>query len=143
METEQSHVNQDIRFSPAPPDPTRILVADDSRNAADILGVFLRIEGYEVAVAYDGREAIELAATFAPKLVFLDLGMPGLDGLETARELRRRYPEIFLAALSGMGTEEDRRKTDEAGFDLHLVKPAKPDDLKRALRLLETESARE
>ena len=140
MKTEKTHVNHDLRFSPAPHDPIRILVTDDSRNAADILGVFLRIEGYEVAVAYDGQEAINLAGTFHPKLVFLDLGMPGLDGLETGKRLRELYPDVRLAALSGRGTEEDRRHTTDAGFDAHLMKPAKPDDLKRVLRMLEPQS---
>lgn len=130
-------VAQDIRHSPAPLNPTRILVADDSKNAADILAMFLRMEGYEVAVAYDGQEAVEIAQTFSPKLVFLDLGMPRLDGLEAARAIRLLFPDIRLTALSGWGTEDDRRRTTDAGFDLHLVKPTKPDDIRRALEQLE------
>jgi DNA-binding response OmpR family regulator len=143
MNTELPNPEQDIRFSPAPLDRTHVLVADDSRHAADILGMFLRIEGYEVAVAYNGQEAIDLAETFHPKFVFLDLGMPGLDGFETAKVLRELYPDILLTALSGRGTEEDRRRTEEVGFDVHLVKPAKPGDIKRALGLLETQGAAE
>ncbi|MES2925136.1 MAG: PAS domain S-box protein [Verrucomicrobiota bacterium] len=128
--------SQDIRFSPAPLNPVRILVADDSKNAADILGMFLQMEGFEVAVAYDGQQALEVAATFAPEFAFLDLGMPRLDGLETARAIRKRFPDIILAALSGWGTEDDRRRSAEAGFDLHLVKPTTPACLKKALELL-------
>lgn len=127
---------QDIRLNPAPINPTRILVADDSKNAADILSMFLRMEGYDVAVAYDGQEAVEVAGTFAPKLAFLDLGMPRLDGLEAARAIRRLYPEIILTALSGWGSADDRNRTTDAGFDLHLVKPSKPADIRRALELL-------
>ncbi|MBC7980119.1 MAG: PAS domain S-box protein, partial [Armatimonadetes bacterium] len=102
--------SQDIRFSPAPQTPARVLVADDSKNAADILGMFLRIEGFDVAVAYDGQEAVEVAAAFSPQLAFLDLGMPRLDGLEAARAIRKRFPDIIIAALSGWGTEDDRRR---------------------------------
>lgn len=140
MKPKQASLTQDIRTSPAPLNPIRILVTDDSENAADILGMFLRIEGYEVAVAYDGREAVEIARTFIPKLAFLDLGMPGLDGWETAKALRRLQPDLLLVALSGLDGEEDRQRTTEAGFDVHLLKPSKPADLRRALRLLEPQS---
>ena len=126
----------DLRFSPVPISPDRILVADDSKNAADILAMFLRIEGFDVAVAYDGQEAVEVAATFSPQIAFLDLGMPRLDGLEAARALRKNFPEIILAALSGWGADEDRQRTSEAGFDLHLVKPTKPDDIREVLDLI-------
>lgn len=119
--------------SPAPSDAFRILVADDSKNAADILGMFLRMEGYEVAVAYDGEEAIQTAGLFTPKLAFLDLGMPRINGLEAARSLRNRFPDIVLIALSGWGAEDDRRRTSEAGFDIHMVKPSKPDDIREVL----------
>lgn len=114
-------------------DTFRILVADDSKNAADILAMFLRMEGYEVAIAYDGEEAIQTAGIFSPKLAFLDLGMPRLNGLEAARSLRHRFPDITLVALSGWGAEDDRRRTSEAGFDLHLVKPSKPEDIRAVL----------
>ncbi|RYD70066.1 MAG: response regulator, partial [Verrucomicrobiaceae bacterium] len=120
-------------LTPAAPDAFRILVADDSKNAADILGMFLRMEGYEVAIAYDGEEAVQTADIFTPKLAFLDLGMPRLNGLDAARSLRHRFPDIILIALSGWGAEEDRRRTAEAGFNLHLVKPSKPDDIREAL----------
>ncbi|RYD46736.1 MAG: hybrid sensor histidine kinase/response regulator, partial [Verrucomicrobiaceae bacterium] len=111
----------------------RILVADDSRNAADILAMFLRMEGYEVAVAYDGEEAVQIAGHFTPRLAFLDLGMPRLNGLEAAKSLRTSFPDITLIALSGWGAEDDRRRTTDAGFDLHLVKPSRPEDIRQAL----------
>ncbi|RYD24122.1 MAG: PAS domain S-box protein [Verrucomicrobiaceae bacterium] len=118
---------------PASSDNFRILVADDSKNAADILAMFLRMEGYEVAIAYDGEEAIQTAGIFSPRLAFLDLGMPRINGLEAARSLRRRFPDITLIALSGWGAEDDRRRTTEAGFDLHLVKPSKPEEIRAVL----------
>lgn len=133
--------SQGVRPTSAPPGAARILVADDGKNAADILGMFLRMEGFEVAVAYDGQEAVEVATTFAPNLAILDLGMPKLDGLEAARAIRKLFPDIILAALSGWGTDEDRRRTTEAGFDLHLVKPSKPDDIRKVLDLLKSRAA--
>jgi CheY-like chemotaxis protein len=111
-----------------------VLVADDGRNAADILALFFQMEGMETAVAYDGEEAVTAAANFSPDFAFLDLGMPKLDGYEAARRIRRMYPRVVLAALSGWGGEDDRRRTAEAGFDIHLLKPAKPDDLREVLR---------
>jgi DNA-binding response OmpR family regulator len=89
-----------------------------------------------VVVAYDGDEAVAVAKQFAPKLAFLDLGMPKRDGMEAARVIRRAFPGIILAALSGWGAESDRLRTAEAGFDLHLVKPSSPEELRRVLGLL-------
>jgi PAS domain S-box-containing protein len=134
---ENSRTDKPVMPASLPPlDPGRILVADDGRNAADILSLFLQTEGYEVAVAYDGQQAIEVATEFAPKLVFLDIGMPRIDGLEAARAIRKIFPNVILAALSGWGTESDRQRTKEAGFDLHLVKPSTPDDIRKALALV-------
>ncbi|MCW1915510.1 PAS domain S-box protein [Luteolibacter sp. GHJ8] len=113
--------------------PARVLVADDGRNAADILCMFFDMEGMDTEVAYDGEEAVEVAASFAPDFVFLDLGMPKLDGYEAARRIRRLHPQTVLVALSGWGTEEDRQRSAAAGFDAHLLKPAKPDDLRAIL----------
>ena len=118
----------------------RVLVADDGKNAADILGMFLRLEGYEVVVAYDGAEAVETAASFSPDFAFLDLGMPRIDGYEAARLIRKKFPKIVLIALSGWGAEDDRRRTAAAGFDVHLVKPATPQQIRRAIQAM-TENA--
>jgi CheY-like chemotaxis protein len=117
-----------------PPGPARVLVADDGRNAADILALFFQMEGMETAVAYDGEEAVSVATGFSPDFAFLDLGMPKLDGYEAARRIRRMYPRVVLAALSGWGGDDDRRRSAEAGFDVHLLKPATPDDLREVLR---------
>ncbi len=119
------------------PGPARVLVADDGRNAADILALFFQMEGLETAVAYDGEEAVTAATDFSPDFAFLDLGMPKLDGYEAARRIRRMYPRVVLAALSGWGGDDDRRRSAEAGFNVHLLKPAKPDDLREVLRGLE------
>ncbi len=116
------------------PGPARVLVADDGKNAADILCLFFQMEGMETAVAYDGEEAVKLAASFAPDFAFLDLGMPKLDGFEAARLIRRGNSRVVLTALSGWGGDDDRRRSTEAGFDVHLLKPAKPDDLREVLR---------
>jgi len=110
--------------------PARVLVVDDGRNAADILAMFFQMEGFDTAVAYDGAQAVDVARNFDPDLVCMDLGMPRMDGFEAAREIRRSGKSPTLVALSGWGAESDRRRSAEAGFDIHLVKPVKPDDLR-------------
>ncbi len=111
----------------------RVLVADDGRSAADILGLFFRMEGMEPRVVYDGVEAVEAARSFSPAMVLLDLGMPRMDGFEAARQIRRFLPHAAIVALSGWGDEEDRRRTAAAGFDEHLVKPVSPEDLRTVI----------
>ena len=102
-----------------------ILVVDDNKDAADSLAAMLRLRGHEVVVAYSGEQALELIPRVQPKLAFLDLGMPVMDGLELARRLRTDYKqELVLVALTGWGQVEDRKRTEDAGFDAHLVKPA-------------------
>lgn len=103
----------------------RVLVVDDNRDAADSLGLLIEAQGHRPRTVYDGEAALEVGEAFRPHLVLLDLGMPGMDGLETARRLRR-HPwgrEACLAALTGWGQASDRERTREAGFDRHLVKP--------------------
>jgi PAS domain S-box-containing protein len=104
----------------------RVLVVDDNHDAADSLGMLLQFLGAEVVVVHDGPAALEALRSFRPAVVLLDLGMPGMSGLEVARRMRED-PEmrgITLVALTGWGQREDRRRTREAGFDYHLVKPA-------------------
>ena len=108
----------------------RILVVDDNADAADSLGVLLGIWGHQVEIAHNGIAALQVARKFDPELVFLDIGLPEMNGYEVARRLRE---EAGLAgarfiALSGYGTERDQLRSREAGFDLHLVKPV---DLRR------------
>jgi len=106
----------------------RVLVVDDNIDAADSLAMLLRLQGHEVEVAHDGPSALQLAASVRPEMVFLDIGMPGMDGNEIARRLRRQptLNGLVLVALTGWGAPEDRRRTADAGFDHHLVKPVEP-----------------
>ncbi|OWK37981.1 ATP-binding protein [Fimbriiglobus ruber] len=106
----------------------RILIVDDSTDAADSLAMILGLGGDEVRTVATGPAALQTAAQFRPHLVLLDLGLPGMDGYEVARRLRETTAgnRIRIAALTGYGQEEDRRRTQTAGFDHHLVKPADP-----------------
>lgn len=105
--------------------PCRVLVVDDNKDAADLMGLALRLAGHDVRTAYDGHAALELAPVFAPDVLLLDLGMPGLNGFETARHIRRQPwgARLALIAVTGWGQEQDRRRTADAGFDAHLTKP--------------------
>jgi signal transduction histidine kinase len=123
--------------SPTPPSqPTgaprhRILIAEDGRDAADSFGMLLRIMGHEVRIAYDGQEAVTEAGAFRPGVIFMDVGMPRLNGYDAARAIRSQPwgKDIFLIALTGWGQADDRRRSREAGFDRHLTKPVDPEDL--------------
>ncbi|AKJ28188.1 PAS domain S-box protein [Caldimonas brevitalea] len=113
----------------------RMLVVDDNKDAAQSLAVMLQIMGNDTRVAHDGVEALGLAETFQPEIILLDIGMPRLNGYETAR-LMREQPwgrDALLVALTGWGQDEDRRRSREAGFDHHLVKPVEPEALGRLL----------
>jgi signal transduction histidine kinase/CheY-like chemotaxis protein len=103
----------------------RVLIVDDNRDAAATLGTLLKCLGADVRVTNDGESALAAMETQRPDVVLLDLGMPGMDGLEVARRVRSRpeFARILLIALTGWGQEDDRRRTSEAGFDHHLVKP--------------------
>jgi signal transduction histidine kinase/CheY-like chemotaxis protein len=103
-----------------------VLVVDDNRDAADSLAVLLQCIGADVHVAYSGAEALDALERCRPAVVLLDIGMPGMDGHEVARRLRQRsgFEHVTLVALTGWGQEDDMRRTREAGFDHHMVKPA-------------------
>ncbi|MFT4175892.1 MAG: response regulator [Luteolibacter sp.] len=116
----------------------RILVADDGKSTADILGLFFQMEGMETSVVYDGHQAVLETKRFLPQLACLDLGMPVVDGYEAARQLKEACPEIYLVALSGWGSAADREKTASAGFHEHLVKPVSPEQLRELLRRVTT-----
>lgn len=106
----------------------RILVVDDNRDAADSLAMLLRLTGNEVRTSYNGMEGVEIAANFRPHAVLLDIGMPNLNGHDACRRIRGEVwgKEMVLVALTGWGQDEDRRRTAEAGFDAHMVKPVDP-----------------
>ena len=114
----------------------RVLVVDDNTDAAASLALLLNMEEYEVRTAADGEEAIEQARIFAPHIIFMDLAMPRLDGLEAARRIRAlpQGEEIRIIALTGWGQEADRQRTRAAGMDHHLVKPVSLDALQSVLR---------
>ncbi|RYD46858.1 MAG: response regulator, partial [Verrucomicrobiaceae bacterium] len=131
-ESAAESVNPDVA-QPSVTAALRVVVADDSRSAADIMGMFFRMEGFEAAVAYDGEDAVAQARTLCPDLVVLDLGMPKIDGFEACKRIRKLFPQAVMVALSGWGSREDRRRSSDAGFDEHLVKPVSPEDLRAFL----------
>jgi CheY-like chemotaxis protein len=124
------------RFTPS--SSLRILVVDDNRDAAISLSILLSLVGHETATAFDGEEALITAMLFQPDVVLLDIGMPKLNGYEACRALRLvpRSPRLVIIALTGWGQEDDRRRSMEAGFDAHLVKPVDPDDLQNTISQL-------
>ena len=103
----------------------RVLVVDDNIDSAESMAVLLRLHGHEVRLAHDGLAALEGAHAFRPDVMFLDLDLPKMDGYEVARRLRLEpaIRDMTLVAMTGYGQEEDRQRTQEAGFQLHLVKP--------------------
>ncbi len=109
--------------------PLRVLVADDNEDAADTLAMMLRSMGHETRVAYDGDQAVTASAEFRPDVAFLDVGMPRMNGIEACRRIREQFSgePVVLIALTGWGQESDRRRTLEAGFNQHIVKPVDPD----------------
>jgi PAS domain S-box-containing protein len=112
----------------------RVLIVDDNEDAGEALSLVLQVHGHETRTARDGTAALAEAASFRPEVVFLDIGLPGLDGYEVARRLRERFgAAVRLVALTGFGQDEDRRRGREAGFDEFLVKPAGPEELMQAL----------
>jgi signal transduction histidine kinase len=112
-------------------DPRRILVVDDNPDSAATLAMLLRADGHTIEVAHDGERAVQAAAAFRPDAILLDIGLPGMDGLDTCRAIRSQpgNRHILIAALTGWGQDEDQRRSREAGFDAHLVKPVGHDAL--------------
>ena len=124
------------------PGSRRVLVVDDNRAAASMLGIALETLGARVRVVYDGVAAIGAAAEFRPDIVFMDIGMPGLDGHSAARCIRAQpgSSDALLIAVSGWGQPEMRQRSLDAGFDQHLVKPV---DLPRLKLLLANYAVRD
>jgi CheY-like chemotaxis protein len=109
----------------------RVLVVDDNVDAAESIAMILRVSGYDVRCVYDGRSVLQAAKNYRPDVIVLDIGLPGLSGYDVARQLReetdfRRTP---LVAVTGYGQDEDRLRSQEAGFDYHLTKPVDPEAL--------------
>jgi CheY-like chemotaxis protein len=112
----------------------RVLVVDDNADSAETMAEILKLWGHDVLTAHDGPGALEAARAQKPDAVLLDLGLPVMDGFETARRLRQLGLEAtLLVAVTGFGAAEDRRRTAEAGFDSHLTKPVSPEALREVL----------
>lgn len=138
--TSDARPQPEVAPHPVTPRPTahrgqRILVVDDNDDGAESLAMVLGLTGYEARTANDGPSALALARSFRPELVFLDIGLPGMNGYEVARRLREdpELARITLVALTGWGSEDDQRRAHEAGFDAHLTKPAGPDAIAAVL----------
>ena len=118
--------------------PKRLMVIDDNKDAAESMSMLLELWGHEVMCAYDGQSALEAATQFRPDAVFLDIGLPGMDGYEIAERLRElpSASHTVLVAIPGYGQDEDRRRSRDAGIDHHLIKPVAPETLHKLLETL-------
>ncbi len=117
------------------PSAKRILLVEDNLDAAESLGALLELDGHEVTIAGDGASALELAREVKPDVVLLDVGLPGIDGFEVARRLRREHnvPEPRILGLSGYGREDDRERATRAGMDAYVVKPIDRETLRELI----------
>ena len=131
---EKQHRGFIVMASQQPVQPSRILVVEDNRDAADMFVMMLQTCGYEAHAVYSSQSALEMAVQYQPNFVLLDIGLPGMDGYEVARHLRQhpQTKEVWVIAMTGYGQATDRQCTQEAGFDYHLVKPVE----RRTLRAL-------
>ena len=122
----------------APASGRRILIADDNEDAVESLALLLSMMGNETRTAPDGVAALQVGESFAPEIVLLDIGMPKLNGYEAARRMRALPwgSRLVLVALTGRSQDEDRRRSHEAGFDFHLVKPIEPAALEKLLAIV-------
>jgi CheY-like chemotaxis protein len=113
----------------------RILIVDDNHDSADSLALLLRAAGHEVRTLYDGPAVCSVAEEFQPHLLLLDIGLPNMDGYEVARQLRNsaKLRNVVLVAFTGYGTDDDRQRARQAGFDHHLVKPLEPEALENII----------
>ena len=129
---------------PEPPPQREILIVDDNRDSADSLAMLLEITGNKTYMAHDGEEAIEAIEKHRPEVVLLDIGLPKLDGHEVCRRVRQQPwgKDIVMIALTGWGQEDDRRKSEEAGFNGHIVKPVDYDKLLDLLSVLTKDTQR-
>jgi CheY-like chemotaxis protein len=117
----------------------RLLVVDDNKDAAESMSMLLEMWGHEVAFAYDGPSALETAQEWRPEAVFLDIGLPGMDGYEVAERLRElpQAKDAILIAITGYGREDDLARSKRAGINHHLVKPVAPDALRSLIDSLQ------
>jgi CheY-like chemotaxis protein len=113
-----------------------VLIADDNRDAAESLATLLRLDGHNVTVAHNGREALDTFNALLPEIAVLDIGMPELDGYEVARQVRQQSlgRSVTLIAVTGWGQETDKARALAAGFNHHFTKPIEPEQLSELLR---------
>jgi len=116
----------------------RVLIVDDNQDGADSLSEMLKMMGHDTRTAYGGQEGVDMAGAYRPDVVLLDIGMPGLNGYEACRLIRAqpKGKDVMLIALTGWGQDEDRRRSHDAGFDHHMVKPVSPQALMRMMAVL-------
>jgi signal transduction histidine kinase/CheY-like chemotaxis protein len=133
---EDQTANQPAGSAGSPGRRFRILVVDDNADSAESLAMVLSLAGHETRTAHSGVAGLKVAREFRPEVILLDIGLPSMDGYEVAREIRASYgaQPVTVIAMTGYGSEEDRRKSREAGFDIHLVKPLDLDSLRRTLQ---------
>jgi CheY-like chemotaxis protein len=119
---------------------TRVLIADDNPDAAQMLAEFVKTQGGTAYLAHDGAMAVRMGADLQPDVILLDISMPGMNGYETCRQLRAnpRSARAFIVALTGWGQDQDKQHAQKSGFDAHLTKPA---DLDLLAKLLAERSA--
>jgi len=124
--------------SPLTGSALRILIVDDNRDGADSLSHMLQLMGNDTRTAYDGVEAVDAAGNFRPDVVLLDIGLPRLNGYDACRRIRGQSwaDNVVIFAMTGWGQEEDRRRSHDAGFDHHMVKPVEPKTLMSMLAAL-------
>jgi CheY-like chemotaxis protein len=121
-------------IAPHPVSACHILIIEDNADARGMLSLLLQMLGHRTAMAATGPEGVERALADRPQVALIDLGLPGLDGFQVARQLRTALGDsILLIALSGYAQEEDRQRCQEAGFDAHLPKPVELEELNRVL----------
>jgi two-component system OmpR family response regulator len=118
----------------------RILIVEDDPDTADSMAILLRLYAYDVSVACDGVVALQVALEKQPDVVLLDLGLPKLNGWQLAKQLRSQISgkRPLLIAISGYGRESDQMRSQDAGIDMHLVKPVEPEMLQQVLKRFET-----
>jgi CheY-like chemotaxis protein len=118
--------------------PMKILVVDDNVDAANTMAMLLGLSEHQSRTAFSGQEALDIATTFKPDIVFLDIGLPGMNGYEVAKRLQKMpvMTNTKLIALTGWGTAEDVKKSKNAGFYAHLTKPVDPDEVDTLLAQL-------
>ncbi len=125
-------------IAPSNPASCRVLLIEDNKLTAESTQMLLSMDGYEVHMAHSGPSGLEMAKTFRPQVILCDIGLPGMDGYQVARQIRQdtRLSSSYMIALTGYGREQDLRQTWEAGFDLHMIKPVDYENLRRTLAAL-------